>query len=89
MTPTRIPEFNAQFRAPPNLDESQCASVWAYVGQVARGTMDGATICVTAWQPTPEEIEAIRKGAPIFMSAFGGLAPHYLSTDFQTATHPA
>lgn len=89
MTPTNFPQANKVFKAPPDLEESQCMPLPAYVGIVRGGSLDGALQVVVAWMPTAEEIEALRRGEPIFLSMMGGLAPHYLTTNFHAATHPA
>lgn len=89
MNPIEFPQVNAEFRPPPDLDESQCMTIHAYKGKVVGGSVDGAAIVVVAWQPTAEEIELIRQGRPIFLSMLGGLAPHFLSLDFEHAIRPA
>jgi len=88
MTPIKFPEANATFNPPPDM-KGLCESVTAYCGHVEGGTNDGAKICVTAWRPTLQEIEAMRRGQPIFVSFIGGLPPHFVTTDFQQSIHPA
>lgn len=89
MTPVHFPESNARFGPPSDLAESQCMTIHAYHGKISGGSVDGATVVVTAWKPSPEEIEKISKGSPIFISCLGGLPPHFLTTDFDTAVHPS
>lgn len=92
MIPVKFEEANHSFGPPPSLDESQCRTIPAYVGDVKnnRSSVDGAAVIVTAWQPDAEEIEWIRKGNPIFLTTLGGqLATHFISTSFQSATNPA
>lgn len=89
MTPTTFPECNAQFTAPPDLDESQVQTIPAFIGTVTHGSMDGSEVCVVAWMPTKEDVEKICRGLPIFITMVGGLAPHYPSMSFDEATHPA
>lgn len=89
MTPAPFPESNAVFRRPPDMHEQQCQDVGAYWGEIQGGSLDGQRVVVVAWQPSPEEIAAIQAGKPVFLSTIGGLPPHFLSTDFHTATHPA
>ena len=81
--------MNSRFGPPADLAESQCSAVNAHVGTIKGGSMDGETCVVVCWQPTPEERERICSGIPIFLSIIGGLPPHYLSTSFEEATHPA
>lgn len=89
MNPIHFPEANRQFNPPPDLDESQCMAVPAYVGEVKQGSVDGVTIVVVAWQPNAQDIKRIIEGNPIYLSCVGGLPPHFLTTDFHSATHPA
>jgi hypothetical protein len=88
MTPISFPEANCNYGPPPDLADSQCDTVKGYVGTIKGGSLDGSTIVVTAWQPTEEERFAILSGKPIFLACIGGLPPHYLATDFQTALNP-
>jgi hypothetical protein len=85
MSPIDFPESNTRFGPPPDLADSQCQTIHAFIGQVNRGSLDGAALVVTAWKPTPEEIEAISKGAPIYLSCLGGLPPHLLTVNFEQA----
>ncbi len=67
----------------------QIATIPAYVGQVARGSMEGATIVVVAWKPSESELHALNAGQPIFLSSIGVLQPHFITTNFTDATSPA
>lgn len=74
---------------PPDLAATQCQAAHAYHGPVQGGSMDGSLVVVVAWLPSAEEIEAIKNGQPVYLSCLGGLLPHFLTTDFNQATHPA
>lgn len=89
MKPVTFPEANASFKAPTDLHENQVATIMAYCGPVPGGSMDGEKIVVVAWQPTADEVAAISLGRPIFLTTLGGLPPHFLTTDFDSATNPA
>jgi hypothetical protein len=89
MTPTTFPEKNIVFKRPPDMEESQCLDIPAWTGTAQSGSLDGDQVVVVAWSPSPEEIELIRKGKPIYLSCVGGLPPHFLSMSFQEATNPA
>lgn len=90
MTPTNFPESNARYGPPADLEENQCHTFYAWHGVVGSGSScEGAKLVVTAWQPSPEELAEINAGKPIFLSCLGGLPPHFLTTDFKTATEPA
>jgi len=71
------------------MDESQVFTIHAFSGTVNGGNLDGAPVVVTAWLPTPEELEQIKQGKPIFLTFIGGLPPHYPSMDFKEATQPS
>lgn len=88
MIPVAFPEANSRFGPPPDLAESQCMTIQAFTGVVEKGPVEGAEVVVVAWKPSPQEIEAMSKGSPIFLSCLGGLPPHFLTTDFHAATHP-
>jgi len=88
MTPTNFPESNSKFGPPPDLAESQCSTIPAYIGEIKQGSVDGVTIVVVAWQPSDLDLETLNKGCPIFLTVIGGLPPHFLTTNFKTATTP-
>jgi hypothetical protein len=89
MTPIEFEEANSRFAPPKGLDESQVRTVPGYCGMIERGSMEGAVVIVTAWQPSAEEREKIAGGGPIYLSFIGSLPPHYPSTSFQEAVSPA
>lgn len=82
-----FPETNAIFSPPKDL--SQCLPVRAFLGNAAGGSLDGMEIIVVAWKPTQLERQAIYDGAPVYLSVLGGLPAHFLTTNFEEATHPA
>ncbi len=89
MTPTTFPEANATFRPPTDLEESQCRTIHAWQGTIERGSCEGVPLTVTAWKPSETELAELNAGKPIFLSCLGGLPPHFLTTDFVSATNPA
>lgn len=89
MNPIEFPEANTIFGPPKELSESQCLRICAYVGEVKQGSVDGVGIAVVAWQPDARDINRIINGHPIFLTTLGGLPPHFLSTDFNSAINPA
>lgn len=89
MIPALFPESNKTFGPPPDLEESQCHSVRAYVGMVERGSVEGVPIIVLAYKPTEQELIDLCEDKPIYLTLLATqLPPHYLSTHFYTATHP-
>ncbi len=89
MSPVKFPEANVMFGPPPDLEESQCLRIPAFAGTVQGGSVDGLQMVITAWLPSAEEIEQLRHGKPIYLSFIGGLPPHFVTTDFNLASHPA
>lgn len=88
MTPIRFPEANCWFGPPPNLEESQVRTIHAYQGP-AVGSCDGMKVVIVAHMPTDEDRQRIAEGGPIFITQLGGLAPHFLTTNFAEANNPA
>lgn len=88
MTPTDFEHSNCIFGPPKDLEKSQCMSIHAYSGQVLGGSVDGSHVVVVAWRPNEQELKDIAKGKPIFISMMGGLAPHFLTTNFNQAITP-
>jgi hypothetical protein len=77
------------FGPPAGLEESQCRTIPGFIGQVARGSVEGSTLVITRWLPSPEELEDLNAGRGIFISFLGGLPPHLLTTSFEAATNLA
>lgn len=80
MTPANFPQANTKFRAPNAMDESQVATIPAFVGKLDGGNLDGAEVVIVAWTPSKEELEDLNNGKPIFLTVLGGLPPHSLAT---------
>lgn len=89
MIPIKFPEANKPYGAPADFEESQVCTIWAYEGEVVGGSVDGTKQVVVAWKPTEEELKRINNGGAIYLTFMGGLPPHYPSTSFWEATHPA
>jgi hypothetical protein len=89
MIPVKFPEANIKFSPPEGLAESQVMTIHGYVGDVVGGSVDGFKVCVVAWMPTPQEMEQILNGQPIFISMMNGMVPHFLTTEFKWAIRPA
>jgi hypothetical protein len=89
MDPVTFPEANCTFGPPPGMSECQVATIRMYQGEVERGSVEGAPLFVAAWKPTIDELDRLVKGDPIYLTFLGGVPPHYLSMDFQTAIHPS
>lgn len=52
--------------------------------------MKPVAFIVVAWKPSEEEIGAILRRNPIFLTIIGtALPPHMLTTSFEQATHPS
>jgi len=86
MTPIDPPVSNAVFGAPADLDESQVHPIRGFRFEIRSGNLDGSNAVVVAWRPDEQDIEAINRGDPIFLTCIGGLVPHFLTTQFTVAT---
>ena len=89
MIPIHFDQANARLGPPPDLEESQCLTISAYIGQAKGGSIDGAAIAVVAWQPSESDLRDLNNGGLIYLSMIGGVPPHFLSTDFNEATKPS
>lgn len=89
MIPQQFPEANKVYRAPAGFTDTQVVPIPAFQGEAVGGSCDGQMITVVAWRPTPWEIERLEGGGVVYLTMFGGLAPHMLTTSFAEATHPA
>lgn len=89
MIPQKFPEANARYGPPEGYEESQVSTIHAWHGECSGGSCDGQKAVVVAWAPTPEELGRLLAGGSIYLTMFGGLAPHMLTADFHSATHPA
>lgn len=89
MIPVTFEQANTRIGPPPDLAESQCMAIPAFVGHVEGGSVDGARQIIVAWKPGAEELAALNSGAPVFLSCLGGLPPHFVTTDFETARRVA
>lgn len=89
MTPVKFPQANVTFGPPEDLEESQCKSIPAYVGEVKAGSVDGASMVVVAWKPSEAEMAELNAGGYVYLQCLGGLPPHYVATSFEHAINVA
>lgn len=89
MIPIKFDECNVCYSAPQDMSEQQVRTIDAYRGRVEGGSCDGADLAIVAWLPTEQELKSLNEGKPIFLSMLYGLAPHFLTTSFKEASHPA
>jgi len=90
MTPVEFTEANAKFGPPKDLEETQCRTVPAYIGQVRGGSVDGSNVIITAWKPSEEDLVGLNKGQPVYLSIMAAnLPPHLLTLDFKSAISPS
>ena len=81
-------EGNIVISAPP--DFPQVKPVSAYRGVINTGSLDGVGILVTAWMPSPEELEELNKGNPVYIGFLGEALPcHCVGSSFQSVVNPA
>lgn len=89
MTPVKFIDANSKFVAPEGYEESQVATISAYVGQAMRGSCEGAKLIVVAWKLDEDELSFLQENKIMYLTMLGGLAPHYLSLTFEQAKNPA
>jgi hypothetical protein len=90
MNPVDFPQSNSHYGPPADMEESQVATIHAFHHKAVGGSCDGMKQVVVAWQMSADEIELLKANDGVFfISMMGGLAPHYPSLDFESATHPA
>lgn len=81
--PVTFDQANFTFGKPPDMTDEQCSSLHVYKGECPvneQGTM--MPVIISKWQPSKEDIEAINKGAAIFLSITGqGMPPVSLFTE--------
>ena len=85
MNPVDFPESNVAFGPPEGMTEDEVGTIPAYLRQLLGGKYDGVKVVIVAWQPDEQELEMIKRGAPVYVCMLGGLAPHYLTTSFEVA----
>jgi hypothetical protein len=89
MDAVNLPQTNAHYGPPQELEESQCQTIPAYDHEIQGGSCDGLKQVVVAYKLSPEELAVVNETGIIFVSMIGGLVPHYPSVTFELATHPA
>jgi hypothetical protein len=80
MIPKRIAGATHNLGRPPGWDEARdgnCGHLWVRVetenGRVAR--------CVSAWEPTPEELAILNAGGSVLLSIVGWQPPVWVSAE--------
>lgn len=74
MKPIKFKESNKVYGAPENWDEKQhgeCSALQVFEGE----TPSGLNAIISVWQPTPEEVEDIKSGKPIYLHITGNGHP--------------
>ncbi len=82
MEPSSFPESNVRYGPPPGMTEEQVATMDAFLGERLGGPIDGSTVVIVAWKPSPEDLVLLNEGGLIYLTCIGGLPPHSLSTRF-------
>lgn len=74
----RIEGANLNLGKPDNWDAAN-PNVHCGTLPVRRSTLpEGGTVMVSAWHPTPPELELLRQGRPVYLSVWGGSHPPVL-----------
>lgn len=82
MKPIQFPEANYILHANPE-NENSVQSLPAFITHVGGGPFDGSLLTVVAWQPSPEDIEALQQGNAVFLSFLGQVPPHSVAVSFE------
>lgn len=78
MIPIDFPGKNFTFTKPTDMTDEQCSSLPVYKGN----TIDGMPVIISAWKPNYEDIQAINRGEPIYLTIIGhGMPPVSLDTE--------
>lgn len=87
MIPIEFPQANHRFGPPEGMNEEQVRTIHAHVHEVQGGGNDGIVSVTCAWLPSAKDLERIMNGGPIFVTMFGGLAPHCITSSFEDAAN--
>lgn len=80
MEPANFEQANTNFGPPPGMSEGQVRTIPGCRAIVKGGSCDGMPICVVAWKPTPADLLRLQNGGVVYLSVYGGLPPHLLTT---------
>jgi hypothetical protein len=91
MMPLEISEANMTLLLPNDLlgHKTKARCVRARIISVTDGPLDGLSIVIIAYKPSPLDISRILSGEPIYLSFMAGVAPHFLSTALEEALNPS
>ncbi len=76
MLPISFPEANVIYQKPQGWTDEQCSDLHVWKGKVAiddKGTTHAT--CISCWQPSKEDIEAVVAGKPVFLFISGNNQP--------------
>jgi len=85
MTPVHFPEANIKYGPPDDMTEAQCGTIHAYVGALMSGTLMGCQVTIVAWKPNEAELDDLLAGKSVYLTVFGGLPPHCITTSCNSA----
>lgn len=78
MIPAKIPGHTNVLGAPAGWDEAKDGPCGALYVRVTRSTEDGSLRFTSAWEPTPEELIRLLRGAKVYLDVVGGQPPVWL-----------
>ncbi|MHA4844434.1 hypothetical protein ACX0G7_09730 [Flavitalea antarctica] len=80
MNPFNFPEATKVFTKPGDWKDKDCFSIAAWEGEQTLPSGDKTPHIITAWKPTPAELEKLNAGGSVYLSLCAdGLPPHYLT----------
>jgi hypothetical protein len=91
MMPLEIAGTNVTLMLPSDLlgNKTKARCVRARIVSIKNGPLDGLSVAVVAYKPSPLDVSRILAGEPIYISFLAGVAPHFLSTTLEEALNPS
>lgn len=71
MNAIKFPQANIEFTKPQGWTDEQCHSLSAWRGEDS----NTGPVIISAWIPTPEEIDDMKVGKPVFLAICGHAMP--------------
>lgn len=66
--------------------QANVKTIPSFRAKIGGGRFDDGELIVVAWRPSIDDLDRLIKGEMVYLTAFGGLPPHFVSTTFKEAT---
>lgn len=87
MKPVNFPEAEHSLGRPSDMKDDECGPLPVAHGLIDVGENGSFPVVISAWQLTPEELEALNKGGHLYLHVLGKtMAPVILSTRIEAHT---